>query len=282
MGAQTIRDVLIKIGIESDSRGYRAPDFRKVQAEADAAKKSVDDLAASVSKVGNGGFGGTGPGGSKGGGGTQPKTSQYFGDANIGVGRYGNQFGRQDRFNQQILGGGDDLVLKRSETLAKLGERQALLEKDQLQRSRLLMEVDNQRAEALNGLAMGAMKVARGAAFVTAASTEEYQAMLKLVAQAQGYFDLVSGGIDIYKNLTNLKKAATAATLAEAAAEGTLAAARGRSGPQPFKAPQTACGMPDAGQIGQACRHPGRVRDRTDPPNAGGRRAGPRQDGRRP
>lgn len=233
MGAQTIRDVLIKIGIESDSRGYRAPDFRKVQAEADAAKKSVDDLAASVNKVGKGGSGpgGSGrPGTGSNVGGSQPQTSQYFGDANIGVGRYGNQFGRQDRFNQQILGGGgDDLVLKRSETLAKVGERQAVLERESLQRQQLLLAVEGQRLEAINGLTMGALKLGRGLAFVAAASTEEYQAMLKYIAAAQGAFDIVSGGIDITKNLINFRKAATAATLAQAGAETTLAAASARS-----------------------------------------------------
>jgi hypothetical protein len=227
MGAQTIREVIIKIGLESDSRGYRPPDFRKVQAEADAAKKSVDALAASVSKVGKGGLGGTGPGGSKGGGG-KPQASPFFGDANIGVGKYGNQFGRQDRFNQQIFGG-DDLVLRRSETLARVTERQAILEKESLQRQRLLMEVEGQRLEAINGLAMGALKLGRGIAFVTAASTEEYQAMLKYIAAAQGAFDIVSGTIDITKNLINFRKAATAATLAQAGAETALATASARS-----------------------------------------------------
>lgn len=231
---QTIRDVLIKIGIESNTRGFKAPDWRQQQQQVEKYKRAVDDLSGSLRNMPRpGGFGGApggvGPGArTRGAHSPQPRVDQYFGDVDIGVNRYGNQFGRQNRFNEQIVGG-DELMLRRSDTLAKAEQQNAkaadILEK----RHRALMEVENQRAEALNGLAMGTMKVVRGMAFLGAANETEYQQMLKLIAQAQGYFDLFTGILDIYKNVVNWKKAAAAATAVETTAETALAAARGRS-----------------------------------------------------
>lgn len=91
------------------------------------------------------------------------------------------------------------------------------------------IEANKQLASVFGGVATAAMQAVRGLAFLTAANEEDYQAALKSIAQYQGYFDLLSAGINGYKRLADVKKMMIATIGAEIVAENALAAARTRS-----------------------------------------------------
>ncbi len=210
---QTIRDVLIKIALQTDGSKFTVPDFKDIEARANAATAAVDRMNAAFKGAAQAAKSGA-AGGSKG--------SSFFGDMDLGTSRYQDQIVRQRRFQEQILAG-DEKTLSRGNTLAKYYESARRSNDDYARSQRAALEIENQRAEATMLLANAGMKLARGVAFVTAANEQEYQSMLKLIATAQGYFDIFSGIIDGYKSYLNFSKIATATKLAEAAATTTLA-----------------------------------------------------------
>ncbi len=219
-GAQTIRDVLIRIGLQTSTSGFSSPDFKKVEREANDATAAVNKLNAAMSgrRVGGGGGGG-GAGGA-----SSQRAPDMFAGLDIGVNKYKDVIARQRQFNDQILAA-DEKQLRRSDSLRQ--HYQALEQQNRrlVESDKQALEISNQRAEATAQLANAGLKLARGIAFVTAANESEYQSMLKLIAQAQGYFDIATGVIDAYKSYITFSKAATAAKTAEAVATATLAAA---------------------------------------------------------
>ncbi len=226
-GAQTIRDVIIRIGLQSNSSGFSAPDLKKVEKEA-------NDAAAAVGKLNKELRGGDGSGGGFGGsprapGGTSSQRApDLFAGIDIGVNKYKDAITRQKQFVDQIVAA-DEKILSRGESMQRYYQ-QAAKSTDEFSKSqKAAMEISNQRAEATMLLANAGMKLARGVAFVTAANEQEYQSMLKLIATAQGYFDIFSGTIDAYKSYLNFSKAATAAKISESAATNMLAAAETRA-----------------------------------------------------
>lgn len=214
-GAQTIRDVLIRIGLQTNSSSFSAPDLRKVEREANDATAAVEKLNTALKSGGSArAAGGT----------SSQRAPDMFAGMDLGTNRYKDQITRQGRFNQQILQS-DELVLKRSETIAKSADAAERANRKLIDSERAALEISNQRAEATMILANAGMKLARGVAFVTAANEAEYQSMLKTIAQAQGYFDIFTGIIDGYKAYIAFSKVATAAKLIEARATDTQTAA---------------------------------------------------------
>lgn len=222
-GAQTIRDVLIRIGLQTSTSGFSSPDFKKVEREANDATAAVNKLNAAMSgrRVGGGGGGGAG-------GASSQRAPDMFAGLDIGVNKYKDVIARQRQFNDQILAA-DEKQLRRSDSLRQ--HYQALEQQNRklVESDKQALEISNQRAEATAQLANAGLKLARGIAFVTAANEAEYQSTLKLIAQAQGYFDIATGIIDAYKSYITFSKAATAAKTAEAAATNLLAASESRA-----------------------------------------------------
>jgi hypothetical protein len=97
---------------------------------------------------------------------------------------------------------------------------------ESINRNKQALELQGQRLEALALAANGLFTVARGIAFVTAANEDDYQQTLKWLAGIQGSLDLFNGLITSYKSVIAFKKASTAATLAEIAANKGLAASQ--------------------------------------------------------
>lgn len=75
--------------------------------------------------------------------------------------------------------------------------------------------------------ATSAVQLARGLAFVTAASEEEAAQTVKLIATAQGYSDLIVGGIHIYKSLNDIKRQTAVLNTLEAASAAAATTAVG-------------------------------------------------------
>lgn len=73
--------------------------------------------------------------------------------------------------------------------------------------------------------AMAALQMAKGIAFVTAANEEEAASMVKVVAEAQGYFDLGVGGLHIIKALNDVKRQSALLSTLQATASGVEATA---------------------------------------------------------
>jgi hypothetical protein len=71
----------------------------------------------------------------------------------------------------------------------------------------------------------GAFTLARGIAFVGAASEEDLQKAVQTIAEIQGAFDIFKGGIDVVKGLTEGTRALRAVTTTAATAELGLASA---------------------------------------------------------
>lgn len=224
-GAQTIRDVLIRVGLQANSSGFSAPDLKKVEREANDAAAAVGKLNKELRGGGAGGIGGSprAPGGA-----SSQRAPDLFAGIDIGVNKYKDAVTRQKQFVDQIVAA-DEKMLSRGESMQRYYQ-DAAKATDQFSKSqKAAMEISNQRAEATMLLANAGMKLARGVAFVTAANEQEYQSMLKLIATAQGYFDIFSGTIDAYKSYLNFSKAATAAKIAEAGATNMLAASETRA-----------------------------------------------------
>lgn len=226
-GAQTIRDVIIRIGLQSNSSGFSAPDLKKVEKEANDAAAAVGKLNKELRSGASsgGGFGGSprAPGGT-----SSQRAPDLFAGIDIGVNKYKDAVTRQKQFVDQIVAA-DEKMLSRGESMQRYYRDAAKLTDEFSKSQKAAMEISNQRAEATMLLANAGMKLARGVAFVTAANEQEYQSMLKLIATAQGYFDIFSGTIDAYKAYLNFSKAATAAKIAEAGATNMLAASETRA-----------------------------------------------------
>jgi len=85
----------------------------------------------------------------------------------------------------------------------------------------LANQISSQKSAVLSaygGMASSAMQAAKGVAFLVAANEEEAAALAKTVAAAQGYFDIVVGGMNFVKALNDAKRASAALSTAEAAA----------------------------------------------------------------
>lgn len=72
--------------------------------------------------------------------------------------------------------------------------------------------------------ATAALQFARGIAFVSAANEEDAAAMVRKIAQYQGYFDVLVGGTHLLKSFNDIQRQTALFMTATAAAEGAVAA----------------------------------------------------------
>ncbi len=271
MSGQTIRDVLIKIQLETNSSKFKLPDFgaadkaiNRIAGNADKATAGLGKMTDAAAKVkfpelevslkvlselktqidgARTSWGAFAKELNK----FKPPDLQKF-EASLerlqkqldGLNRGFAAAGaaadaaarQQDSFNDSIV----DTIVNSEDATEADGNRVGMLTRltgatrvnDQATLKSL--ELEQQRTEVLLKLAGGVTTFARGVAFATAANDDEYQQMLRNIAQYQGYFDLLNGGIQVYQGIIAAKRLATQATLAEAAAEGVLGRARATSG----------------------------------------------------
>lgn len=76
-----------------------------------------------------------------------------------------------------------------------------------------------QRLEAYSQIGEGALRAARGVAFMTAATEEDMKVALQYVAAAQGVFDVFAGLASVTKGMVSIRQAAIIARKAEITAE---------------------------------------------------------------
>lgn len=85
-------------------------------------------------------------------------------------------------------------------------------------------------AEGFRTMGEGAFTAARGVAFLVASNDDDFQKMLRTIAQFQGAFDVFKGGLDVIKGLNEGLRAWRATTAAAVTANAALSASQAAVG----------------------------------------------------
>jgi hypothetical protein len=231
MSGTTIRDVLVKISLQTDTKGFKVPDFADIEKQLQKIQELLNKGFAGNAKTAEG-YKKQGEAAEQSGKKAEvaaskaiEKERQKAQAIRATTEAYLAEQAAAKRAQQEILAEGSGGYIspgQRSQELREAANR----DRDIAMRA---MDAEKQRAEVLGQLATGAMQAARGVAFLTAANDEDYQSMLRTIAKYQGYFDALAGGLTIYKALIEAKKIATAATRAETVAESALGSAVART-----------------------------------------------------
>lgn len=106
-----------------------------------------------------------------------------------------------------------------------LSNRAQRNEQDRQRQSAVELSTAKQQLEAYSAIGEGAIRAARGIAFLTAAKEEDLRVALQYVAAAQGVLDIFAGTASVAKGVITARQAMTAATVAATTAEVGLATA---------------------------------------------------------
>ncbi len=106
-----------------------------------------------------------------------------------------------------------------------LSNRAQRNEQDRQRQSAAELSATKQQIEAYSAIGEGAIRAARGVAFLTAANEDDMRVALQYVAAAQGVLDVFAGTANIVKATITLRQAQTVTTAAAVASETALAGA---------------------------------------------------------
>lgn len=253
MTTQTIRDVILRVSIQSNNKDWKPPDLAQLEKQSQAAIKSIEGVTKALS-------GATAELSKQSKQETEAEkkrrdereqrredererkrlereAAQAQRDRERDEERQRKDREKEERREQQEAEKRRQLADQAEQLRSdKIVERQLRstkyqrdADKSRIEISTKMLDLDNQRADAMNAGATAALKLARGLAFLTASTSEDYQVMLKWIATIQGISDVGTGVLDFYKTWIALKKVSIAQTSLEATAELSLAAARSKS-----------------------------------------------------
>lgn len=99
--------------------------------------------------------------------------------------------------------------------------------REQAQAEQAVLAAARQKLEVYSAMGEGALRAARGVAFLTAANEDDMKVALQYVAAAQGVLDVFAGSASIFKSVITLRTAQATTTAAAATGETALATATG-------------------------------------------------------
>lgn len=172
--AETIRDVIIRVAVKQVDSTLRVPDLKPVVDAQREATTGATNLTNSVTNVTN----------------TFDHSKTIINEAAKSVRALGDDslLVRLRKIEESIKGIGD----RSGETAQKAGQATAST-----------FQLSNV-GDKLKATGEGALHLAKGIGFITAANEEEIAQVLKMVALAEGTFSAFKGGVELYKNLSDL------------------------------------------------------------------------------
>ncbi len=195
--AETVRDVVVRVSIQMAAARLQVPDTSAFTAAVSTAMantgQSVSTPIVSATKA-----------------------------VEQSVAQMGAAFTSLDATQQAAV---KDQLTAKAEQLAN--QQAAAVEAAARREQNALKQTDAARSAVLAGygmMATSAFQAAKGIAFVTAANQEQAEAMVRTVAAAQGYFDLLVGGLHIVKGLNDVQRQSVIFLNLQAAAQATVTA----------------------------------------------------------
>lgn len=204
--AETIRDVIIKIRVQQEKSKLEPPDT-----------SAFRDAVQRASKP------------STGGGTATAEEKQYDAEAKEALNAYSRIMREREkqaeeamRLAERTAAYVDNIDETAGQRIVNRAQRNA---NERAKAEAVALAASKQTLESFNAMGEGALRAARGVAFLTAATEDDLRAALQYVAAAQGTLDVFAGLANVTKGVLNARVALTAATVTSTGAETALVAA---------------------------------------------------------
>ena len=202
--AETIRDVIIKIRLQQEKSKLEPPD---TSAFRDAVQKASRPTT--------------------GGGTATAEEKQYDAEAKEAIAAYSRIMREREkqaeeamRLAERTADYVDNIDATAGQRIVNRAQRNA---DARAKAEATALAASKQSLESFNAMGEGALRAARGIAFLTAATEDDLRVAIQYVAAAQGVLDVFAGTSAVIKGIITLRQTQSATTAVAAVAEGAFA-----------------------------------------------------------